>query len=348
MMKKFLLKISYTLLPLWLIMVGLVSYVSLYICPNISGDIGNLALIPFGKEYDTFLEQSMLKDTLFKTIDKTDDLKNIHVDVLTIGDSFSQQSNGGYQNYLASKGLSVANCYRHLYSSPLQFAYNIMQGSFIDSSQVKVLVVESVERDFQGVVKEFDTEKTIIPKSHTNHRGNVNKNEWSLARTRDFFFYKMGMDNPIYSAKLDKKYFSSNYPQDLYFYYSDVENEMSIRKSNEEIVRKVFMTLSNKAEEKGIQLIMMIAVDKYDLYQNHIVNNPWPIKTVNEDIEKILGKRQDVLLAKKVLLPLVEKGEKDVFKFNDTHWSYKASASVANELYKRIITNHWCSLSQFY
>jgi hypothetical protein len=41
-------------------------------------------------------------------------------------------------------------------------------------------------------------------------------------------------------------------------------------------------------------------------------------------------------MSKQYLLPLIEKGEKDVFMFNDSHWSYKASALIANELMNRI------------
>jgi hypothetical protein len=41
-------------------------------------------------------------------------------------------------------------------------------------------------------------------------------------------------------------------------------------------------------------------------------------------------------MSKQYLLPLIEKGEKDVFMFNDSHWSYKASSLVANELVNRI------------
>ena len=80
----------------------------------------------------------------------------------------------------------------------------------------------------------------------------------------------------------------------------------------------------------------MIAVDKYDLYQKHIVDNPFPVKTVNEDLERILGANKALFLAKPYLQPLVDQGEKDVFLFNDTHWTYKASQVIAEALYDRI------------
>lgn len=32
-------------------------------------------------------------------------------------------------------------------------------------------------------------------------------------------------------------------------------------------------TIQDKARERGVKLFLMVAVDKYDLYQDYIVNN---------------------------------------------------------------------------
>ena len=64
-MKKFLLKLSYTVLPVFLLLFGLVLYVTLYISPRAdTGDLGNLALIPFWSEYGQMIRQHEIKDTL--------------------------------------------------------------------------------------------------------------------------------------------------------------------------------------------------------------------------------------------------------------------------------------------
>ena len=131
-------------------------------------------------------------------------------------------------------------------------------------------------------------------------------------------------------------YFWQIQPNLLYFYSYDITNGVSLHPKNDEKVVQVFNTLCAKAQEKGLYLILMVAVDKYDLYQQHIVNNPYPVKTINEDIERILGQNPHLLLAKHCLLPLIETGEQDVFRFTDTHWSYKASEVVADELYQQI------------
>ena len=342
-MKKFLIKLLLMVFPLWLILIGLTVYISIYVAPRISGDIGNLICIPFGHEYDHNLKRNMFNDLLFQTIYQTDSLKIIHTDVLTIGDSFSQPKTqlktGSYQNYLCKKGLSIINCYRYLYNSPIQYAYNILNENIVDSTNTQYLIVENVERGFEGTFVAFSPEKKEVPsgKLPTDNPSKKVKsvNEWSVARVRDYILYQIGK-SPIYNTKLDTDLFSSDEANGLYFYHNDIERGTTIKKGNEEIIKKVFEMLKHKAEEKGITLILLVAVDKYDLYQDHIINNPWPKKTVNEDLQRILGKSPNLLLSKYYLTPLIEKGEKDVFMFNDTHWSYKASKVVADELYNRI------------
>ena len=335
-MKRFLIKLSYTLLPLWVIVVTLVFYVSLYVIPNASGDIGRLALIPFGKEYPEYIKKGMVKDTLFQTAYCNSDLDSINTDVLTIGDSFSQQMNGGYQNYLSLRGLRVVNMNRELYHSPLQYTYSLLTNDVIDSTKTRFIIVEQVERELEKSIIGFDTNKV---KDSTKVSKKVTKSEieiFSLSRTRDYVLYRLGIENPIYQAKLDRGYFTCDKADELFFYHEDVENNMSIGKNNENKLKEICEILLDKAKEKGITLILLIAVDKYDLYQKHILNNPFPVKTVNEDLDRILGKRSSIVLSKHILEPLVEKGIKDVFKCNDTHWSYIASRIIADSLYYRM------------
>ena len=83
--------------------------------------------------------------------------------------------------------------------------------------------------------------------------------------------------------------------------------------------------------------MFMLPVDKYDLYQKYIVDNPYANpKRINEDVREILGDIPEVLLSKFYLQPLIDKGEKDIFLFDNSHWSYKASEVVGKELSRRI------------
>ena len=259
-MKKFLIKISYTVLPVWLIIVGCVVYITLYASPRASGDLGKAACIPFGHSYNKMLKKEMIKDTLF-------------------------------------------------------------------------MIVECSERYFESSIRSFEKGKNDFPTKASSVKV---QSQWSVSRARDFILITSGIRPVSYTAKLDGNYFRSDNPDKLYFTHEDIENGITIKKEDEEKVRYVYKSLSEKALEKGIKLIFLVAVDKYDLYQNHIVNNTFPKKTVLEDIGRIIGDSPNLLLTKQYLLPLIEKKEKDVFMYNDTHWSYKATKVIADEICRRI------------
>ena len=340
-MKKFLIKLSYTVLPVFLLLFGLTAYLNLYIRPQATGDLGRLAFVIIGQEYGQRIEQNELKDTLFDKVRETEDLRNIHVNVLTIGDSFSQQEHAGYQNYMAQEGVTVANTRRDLYDNPIQYAWNLLDAGVIDSTNIDVMVVEVGERDFSLRINSFSTDKVEVGEPDLpDEDGEENVwdiRQWSLLRTRDFLMYRYAGRNPVYEAELDRDFFTSNEPRKLYFYCADILNGLSIEESVRPKIKEVFNLLTTKAHERGIAFILMIPVDKYDIYQGYIVDNPYDHpKRVNEEVREILGDIPEVLLSKYYLLPLIDKGEKDVFLYDNSHWSYKASEVVGKELSRRI------------
>ena len=351
-MKKFLVRLSYTVLPVWAILVVTVLYISLYVSPRMSGDIGRLACIPFGFEYDQMLEQGALKDTFFMTVNRPAELKRVHTTVLTIGDSFSQMGRIGYQNYMAKLGVHVVNMHLEPHNSPLQEAYNILNRGLVDSTKVKVLIVENVERDFELNVQTFRAFTTEMTESEEMESDNAvaepdesksveapkagSSTNWSVERARNLILFKTGYQSPVFTATLSRDLFTCDAPRSLYFYHDDIDQGVSMSPASEEKTRLVWQSLNQKAKEQGVFLILMIAVDKYDAYQSFIIDNPYPRKTFCEEIERVIGKTPQLFMSKQYLLPLIEKGEKDVFMFNDSHWSYKASSLVANELVNRI------------
>ena len=282
-MKKFLIKLSYTLFPLWLMVVGSMLYVNLHVIPRISGDLGALGLYPFGHQYDFMLEDHTMKDCYYPTINSIEEFDSIHIDVLTIGDSFSQQGRYGYQNYLSKKGLTVANFFRNYQDDPFLCAYYLL-----DDTCVHTVVIESVETYLERRIVDFSIDKAenYLQKTGSNpiESNNVNNNDpnsWSLLRVRDYFYYRLFKnESPICIEKLNNDYFSCDKPDKLFFYRHNITCGVSIRKDNEVCVRNFFNLLCEKAKEKGVSLILLIAVDKYDLYQSYIIDNEWPTKTV--------------------------------------------------------------------
>ena len=336
-MKKFLKKLSYTVLPVFLLLFGLTAYVTLNVLPKTTGDLGHLALIPFDCPDDSSDE---MKEQLFKNINQSDSLRAVHADVLTVGDSFSRMGRIGYQNYLAAQGVSVTNCTRELYDNPFQYAYNILDMGLVDSTNISVLVVQIGERELVSRSEEFDVDKVdmnqLDPEPISNSGGG-NPNAWSLLRARDYLMYRLHW-SPVYKVTLDKDYFNNKEPRSLYFYCADITNGLNIDEASKQKVQDVYQILTSKAEERGVALLLMVPVDKYDMYQDHIVDNPYPRKTYVEDAREIFGNTPHVLLCKYLLTPLIERGEKDVFLFDDSHWSIKASEIVGKELSQRVKT----------
>lgn len=340
-MKKFLTKLSYTLLPVFLLLFGLTAYLNLYIRPQATGDLGRLAFVVVGEDYGQRIEQNEMKEKLFSNVRETEDLRNIHVNVLTIGDSFSQQGHAGYQNYMSQEGLTVANTRRGLYDSPIQYAWNLLDAGVVDSTNIDVMVVEVGERDLALRIGNFSTDKVEVGEPYSPDDGGEENiydiRQWSLLRTRDFLMYRYAGRNPVYDVELDRDFFDSRDPRRLYFYCADVLNGMTIEASVRPKIKEVFDLLTTKAHERGFALILMVPVDKYDLYQDYIVNNPYDHpKRINEEVRELLGDRPEVMLCKFTLLPLLENGEKDVFLFDNSHWSYKGSQAVGIELSRRV------------
>ena len=339
-MKKFLFKLSYTVLPVFLLLFGLTAYLNLYIRPQATGDLGRLAFVMVGEEYGQRIEQNELKETFFSDVRETEDLRKIHVNVLTIGDSFSQQGPAGYQNYMPQEGLTVANTRRALYDSPIQYAWNLLDAGVVDSTNIDVMVVEVGERDLALRIDNFSIDKVEVGEPYSPDDGGEENifdvSQWSLLRTRDFLMYRYAGRNPVYDVELDRDFFDSREPRKLYFYCADVLNGMTIEASVRPKIKEVFDLLTTKAHERGFALILMVPVDKYDLYQDYIVNNPYDHpKRINEEVRELLGDRPEVMLCKFTLQPLLEKGEKDVFLFDNSHWSYKSSQAVGIELSRR-------------
>lgn len=340
-MKDFLRKISYTIIPVWLFMVALVMYLSLYVCPRSSGDLGRLTMIPFGLQYDSLVNRDALQQFYFHQIDKVEQLSGLKCTVLTIGDSFSKQGATGFQNYLAAKGLSVVHCDDYRFPNPIQHAYCILNEGLIDANKAKVLIIECSERQFEkNFINLFDSCMTIPKQSEkSKNQSERISNAWSLMRARDYLLYRAHIINPVGETDLDGNYFSADDASKLYFYMDDINNGTSIE--NRGNVKRILNLIDKRAKDKGIMVLWLIAVDKYDLYQKHILNNPYPPKTINEDLQVIMGNSQQFLISKQYLQKMVDDQEKDVFLYNDSHWSWKASSVVANELFRRIkgITN---------
>ena len=347
-MKKFLINISYTLLPLWLLLVGLAAY--LWMTDDNSGDLMRLGLIDSGPEYtDSILSTDVILPEVYYTIINDDSLlRKGSCDVLVVGDSFSHGGGigkqGDYVNYLAhDSGLRVAvfTPGNPTLSSPVQVAYDVLKLGLVDSTNVKHLVVQEVERYIVGRHCEFttghDASALRAPEADEVQAAPQTQEASPLLRVKDFIFYHLFGANPIYTVNLSQNAFGGKEPDRLYFYNDDVNLGFDVSEVQRDEIVKTYRQLIALARERGVNLVLLVACDKYDLYQDFIVDNPYPHKTLNEDIARWMAPEMDrFVIAKQVLHPLVEQGVKDVYLFNDTHWSPASSRIIAREIISKL------------
>lgn len=334
-MRRFLIKISYTVLPLWLLFFSAGVAYKYYIRPNQTGDLGRLGKLPFGHEYQRALNRNLLKKCWVEDFNGklTKGYK-----VITIGDSFSQQGKAGYQNYLGDMLKDkVLNIRPAEGVTPEQLALSLLRTDCLKKMSPQVVVVETVERnlvksllalDFSERPSIASVRKHIYKKKHTAVRESAN----NLYETVYWLRLCLGIDDPVKKMELDKDLFSLS-GDELYFYYADLERT-SMEKKEKERVCAALDSLRQEFRQQGIHFIYMVAADKYHVYEPFIEDNIYPACTQLDFLSEMPG-QDDVVNTLNVLRPLVRQGVKDVYMANDSHWSYIASETVAGEIITR-------------
>lgn len=331
-MRRFLIKISYTILPLWLVFVcaGLVYKYHIY--PNLSGDLGRLGKLAFGHEYKQALDSNLLKECW---VDDFNGRWTKGYKIVTIGDSFSQQGKAGYQNYLGfllkSKVLNIRPAEGVF---PEQLALSLLRTGRLKEMSPQVVVVETVERhwvkslfalDFTGCPAAAEAGKQIYRKKHTA----VPKSADCLYETIYWMRLRLGIDDPVKKLELNRDLFS-NFDDDLYFYFADLQRT-SMKKKERKKVYAVLDSLKQEFRQQGIHFVYVVAADKYDVYQPFVKDNIYPSSTQLDSLPDVYTPSYFINTVK-ILRPLVQRGVKDVYLATDSHWSYIASEAVAWEI----------------
>jgi len=268
-----------------------------------------------------------------------------HADVITIGDSFSNFGGGGrnrfYQDYIASiNDLEVENITPFAELNFLTVVAILDNNGYLDRVRPRSVIVSSSEKlCMERFVLPADLERNMpldqllqykriyYGKGQQNvkfiNTGNLNYLKYKLL----YCFSPNAFFSNTYQLKLDRDFFSVKNSNVLLFYKNDVK---SIKHDTDENLRKLndnMNRLADKLARKGIRLYFMPCVDKYDLYSDYLVNNKYPQSVFFEKLRP-LPKRYELIDTKEVLQKLLQKGEKDVFYPDDSHWSWKASEAI--------------------
>lgn len=314
----------------------------------VGGDLARMSYLLGSKDYRRNSYDLPVKHIEMK------DFRGQHIDVMTIGDSFSQGGGGGknpfYQDYIASlNNFSVLNVYPYptndlvAFFAPLTTLQVLYTSGYLDVIKPRIVLIESVVRYCtQRYAKPFSLAKTdgleqvreyylqpkmadvnALPKVTFINEGNIKYLFYNL-------LYKLSI-NPvkrkIIMAKLDRPLFSVRDSDRLLFYHEDVDNIKYSNAYSLKILNDNFNAMAELLAQKGIQLYFMPIVDKYDLYSDYIVNNPYPQNSFFP-ILRTLPKRYRFIDTKAILAEALKNGEKDLFYADDTHWSWKAARTI--------------------
>jgi hypothetical protein len=321
-----------------------------YIFPNTYhvGDLGRL---------------SYSLDSLSPKIDKVT-LKKQHInfnqwngeklDILTLGDSFSQGGAGGlnpfYQDYIATYSNQTVMNIQILEKNAnyLEMVYLLENSGLLDKIKPKVIIIESTERSVleKFAIENIDTNITIELKLLQQLLHNIEGSDKTLDNQVSFinnininalkynFLYHYD-DNAYtsncYIIKLNNSMFTSKNPYNLLFYKDTIKYNESITSEKIQKVNENLNRLSLELKKKGIKLYFMPAVDKLNLYSKYIIDNKYGQSTFFEQLRP-MKKEYELIDTKAILEKEIDRGVKDVFYSDDTHWSYKASDAIAKSL----------------
>ncbi|WP_337965712.1 hypothetical protein [uncultured Flavobacterium sp.] len=336
-MRKFIFKTLLFTLPF----LALYSFTYLFYSTAESPDLLRLGYIPnIYKSYREVFDFDKAKK--FELLSKSSNRK---FEILTIGDSFSEQNVIGYKNELAND-FTVLHVDRFISHNQIQTLMNLVKGDFFDKYKIKYVVLQNVERYIIDNSEEIDPNCTLttndIDTLVANHKAKeeVFKYGFFSRATLKFplssakFFLKNNYisNEVVYNVQLNTKSLFSNNSDKLLFYFQDLAKvEKNNLVENSKNLNDILNTISEKLQQKNVKLIVLPSPDKYDLYYDYILDKKNFTKPLFFDNFKKL-KKDYIYIDSKEILSEKMKTEKDIYFFDDTHWSPVSSKLIANEI----------------
>ncbi|WP_141052337.1 hypothetical protein [Aliarcobacter cryaerophilus] len=275
-----------------------------------------------------------------------------NIDMVTIGDSFSNGGAGGknryYQDYISTiYNKKVLNLNIQNYKNYLEIIAFFANSGYLEKIGAKYVLIESVQREalvrfarndlnlaiktdknleniFRNSMETYNIEKLHNLKPSIINNLNLNAFIYNIK------YYIKGygkLNSSVYIEKLNKDLFTSKSSSKLAFYHEDIKKLSLETKENIELLNHNFNNLADILESKGIKLIFMPAVDKYNLYRPYIISNNYS-ESIFFEYLSTLDKKYIFINTKEILSKNLENSEKDIFYADDTHWSYKASNNI--------------------
>lgn len=339
-MKKFILKTAIFVFPFIILYLINIAYYTIN-----EGDLVRLGFLYENPTPKSSIDKQYNFPKRYTLLSEIDITKKSKFNIMTIGDSFSDRGNLGYNNILANKGVSVLNIDRNIAGeNPNQILIQLLNSNFFDQIEVEYVVLQSVERIFKKRTEELDfdlgLELEAISKMAKNKMEEPDTTEikffsnataLALISNIGYCFRPNSFFSGIYKCKISSNLFSNN-PDNILFLnddysFLDKKNDSVTIYNGIEAIEKI----NALAAKRNIKLMVLISPDKYDLYYNYLVDKEKMQKPLFFSLYNQAPKSYINIDAYGILTELMDK-EKDLYYYDDTHWSPKSAEIIANEI----------------
>jgi hypothetical protein len=300
-------------------------------------DLIRIGYIPdFYKKTKHKLDKKSLKTQFFHS--KT---KNKKIDILVLGDSFSEGKNS-FTNLIAKSKFVLKPTLNG--ENPINVLDQFINKNFFKTNSVKFVIIESVERYVVDRGVNSNSLKSFFGQKCTVNHHKPNLDHIFFSNQSILFFYNSInyllksnnlINNKVYSMKLKSTLFNHVMGDEILILHEDLDvvrfnnNEKNIR-----ILNKRINDLAIKLNKDNTKLILLIYPDKYDLYFNFL--NQKKIKPVFFEKFSKMKKKYVYIDTKKILLNKLFDHTKDLYFYDDTHCTIKASKTISDTLMKLI------------
>jgi len=274
-------------------------------------------------------------------------------DILTIGDSYSQQRSHGYQNYITTDTTSIVNFDTRAYAipsyNPIDFAYKLVNGNVFNKLDIKYLILQSAERSITERGEQLNQNATIAIKQLESFRRVQNNNDHRIYSKNYSDYLKFpgysilynfsdnALFSPIHQKSIYKEVFSTN--NKLLFLEDDI---IALKKNNDlKLVKQLnnkLNTLSQKLKKRNITLIVLPSPDKYDIHYDYLTIKSGPAPLFFNHMSG-LKKEYTYIDSKQIIKKHIDNGVKDVYFVDDSHWSPIGAKIIANLITETIAKN---------
>lgn len=347
-MKKFLIKTGIFLLPVAVLIGYTIKFYNFE-----QGDLVRMSYLKSDYDYGkVFKEEYNGKDIVI--FNDSSVVKKKKWKFFTIGDSFTRQRTVGYVTKLSVKYPdNVVSFYPDylLGGDPFTSLYGLINSDYFDSVQVEYVVLQSVERYLptRGVGLNRDVQYGYSKVRETVEQQKQERQEGLSSPAKEppyptdrfvkfplnnimYLYNPMGNNEFVYKEMLTTPLFSTS-NNDLLFYKEDLDflefnnNAENVKKLNDNL-NEVALAL----EKKGIKLIVLIAPDKFDLYYPYLVNKNSYTKPLFFEHFNKLEKNYLYVDTHTILREKLKQKRKDIYLYDDTHWSPWATEIIATEI----------------